>query len=289
MTTWHSVHVHRCKYELQNKVSNNYVAELWTRWNLARLPGIGFLYFELVQGIPPILPHLVEKVPFIHSVLVIISIKYLPISKIETNERFLFRYVEPREYRVFRCVVRYGYNDKVEDPREFEGLLIGNLKKFILQESFYSQSSHSLGGEDHLVKQSGDVLDTSIEVQDARLSKSFSNGITAGPPNRCMDEIHLIQREMEDGVVHMLGETNVVAEPNADFLKKIKLTTPTISRGRTSGNQRRSHVSLITDCCGWEWHTRSRMMLNRLIKLTTDSVFSVSSAEMHVQRMVEGT
>lgn len=55
---------------------------------------------------PTILPHLVEKVPSIHSVLVIISIKYLPISKIETIERFLFRYVEPREYRVFRCVVR---------------------------------------------------------------------------------------------------------------------------------------------------------------------------------------
>lgn len=35
-----------------------------------------------------------------------------------------------------------------------------------------------------------------------------------------MDEIHLIQRE-EDGVVHMLGETNVVTEPNADVLKKI--------------------------------------------------------------------
>lgn len=221
MGTWHYVHVHRYKYELQNKVSNNYVAELRTRRNLARLPGIGFLYSELVQGIPPILPHLVEKVPSIHSVLVIISIKYLPISKIETNERFLFRYVEPREYRVFRCVVRYGYNDKVEDPREFESLLIGNLKQFILQESFYSQSSHSLRGEDHSVKQSGDVLDTSVEVQDARLSKSFSNGITAGPPNRCMDEIQLIQREMEDGVVHMLGETNVVAEPNADFLKKI--------------------------------------------------------------------
>ncbi|KAE8801250.1 Potassium transporter 5 [Hordeum vulgare] len=80
MGTWHYVHVHRYKYELKNKVSNNYVAELATRRNLARLPGIGVLYSELVQGIPPILPHLVEKVPSIHSVLVITSIKFLPIS-----------------------------------------------------------------------------------------------------------------------------------------------------------------------------------------------------------------
>jgi KUP system potassium uptake protein len=36
-----------------------------------------------------------------------------------------------------------------------------------------------------------------------------------------MDVIQIILREMEDGVVHMLGETNVVAGPNADLLKKI--------------------------------------------------------------------
>ncbi|KAK1669430.1 hypothetical protein QYE76_057589 [Lolium multiflorum] len=221
MGTWHYVHVHRYKYELKNKVSNNYVAELATRRSLARLPGIGVLYSELVQGIPPILPHLVEKVPSIHSVLVIISIKYLPISHIETSERFLFRYVEPREYRVFRCVVRYGYNNKVEDPREFESLLIGNLKQFIHEESFFSQSSPSLGGEDNSIQESGNAMEPYVEVQDARLPKSFIDGIHAGPPNGCMDEIELIQRGMDDGVVHLLGETNVVAEQNAGLVKKI--------------------------------------------------------------------
>ncbi|KAF8762467.1 hypothetical protein HU200_009433 [Digitaria exilis] len=215
MATWHYVHVHRYNYELQNKVSSNYVAELASRRNLARLPGIGFLYSELVQGIPPILPHLVEKVPSIHSVLVIISIKYLPISKIETSERFLFRYVEPTDYRVFRCVVRYGYNDKVEDPREFEVLLIEHLKRFIYEESFYSQ-----GGDD-VTEESGDAVEASVGVQEGRLSKSSSDRITTSPPNGSIDEIQIIQGEMEDGVVHMLGETNVVAEPNADFFKKI--------------------------------------------------------------------
>lgn len=215
MATWHYVHVHRYNYELKNKVSSNYVAELATRRNLTRLPGIGFLYSELVQGIPPILPHLVEKVPSIHSVLVIISIKYLPISKIEASERFIFRYVEPRDYRVFRCVVRYGYNDKVEDPREFEGLLIDHLKEFIHQESFYSQ------GGDNSTEESEDAIDASIGIEEATLSRSSSNRNNAAPPNGCIEEIQIIQREMQDGVVHMLGESNVVAEPNADLFKKI--------------------------------------------------------------------
>ncbi|KAK3166408.1 hypothetical protein QOZ80_1AG0045430 [Eleusine coracana subsp. coracana] len=214
MATWHYVHVHRYNYELQNKVSSNYVAELTARRNLTRLPGIGFLYSELVEGIPPILPHLVEKVPSIHSVLVIVSIKYLPISKIETNERFIFRYVEPRDSRVFRCVVRYGYNDKVEDPREFEGLLIGHLKQFVYQESFYCQGHHS-------AEELGDVMEPSTGIQETQLPGSISDGIAPSLPNGCISEIQLLQREMDDGVVHMLGETNVVAEANAEVFKKI--------------------------------------------------------------------
>jgi KUP system potassium uptake protein len=53
------------------------------------------------------------------------------------------------------------------------------------------------------------------------LSKRFSDRIATFPPNGSIDEIQIIQREMEDGVVHMLGETNVVAAPNAGFFKKI--------------------------------------------------------------------
>jgi len=110
--------------------------------------------------------------------------------------------------------VRYGYNDKVEDPGEFEGSLIEHLKQFIHEESFYSQ------GGDHLTEELGDTIEPSVGVQKARLSKSFSDRITTSP-NGSIDEIQIIQKEMEDGVVHMLGETNVVAEPNADFFKKI--------------------------------------------------------------------
>ncbi|XP_048568509.1 potassium transporter 5-like [Triticum urartu] len=154
MGTWHYVHVHRYKYELKNKVSNNYVVELATKRNLPRLPGIGVLYSELVQGIPPILPHLVEK-------------------------------------------------------------------QFIHQESFYNKSTHSLAGEDAAIEESGDAMEPYVEVQDARLPKRFSDGIIASPLNVCMDETEFIQRGMDDGVVHLLGETNVVAEQNAGLVKKI--------------------------------------------------------------------
>ncbi|KAK4413524.1 Potassium transporter 5 [Sesamum alatum] len=133
MGVWHYAHQQRYVFELENKVSTAYVSDLVKNRDLNRLPGIGLLYSELVQGIPPIFPHFISNIPSIHSVLVFVSIKSIPISKVVLEERFLFRQVEPR---IFRCVVRYGYKDLIEEPKEFERQLVENLKEFIRHEHF---------------------------------------------------------------------------------------------------------------------------------------------------------
>ncbi|CAN1253350.1 Potassium transporter 5 [Linum perenne] len=74
---------------------------------LSRLPGLALFYSELVQGIPPIFSHYLANVPALHSVLVFVSIKSLPIGRVPIEERFLFRRVEPKELGMFRCVARY--------------------------------------------------------------------------------------------------------------------------------------------------------------------------------------
>ncbi|XWS75335.1 hypothetical protein CRYUN_Cryun01aG0077600 [Craigia yunnanensis] len=86
---------------------------------------------KLVHGIPPIFEHYVANVPALHSVLVFISIKSLPISKVVAEERFLFRRVEPKELNVFRCFVRYGYTDMLYEQESFEWTFVERLKEFI--------------------------------------------------------------------------------------------------------------------------------------------------------------
>lgn len=136
MGIWHYVHKERYIFELNNKVSSNYVRDLAKNPEIKRMPGVGFIYSELVQGIPPIFPHFISNVPSLHSVIVLVSIKSIPISKVVLEERYLFRQVEPREYRVFRCVARYGYKDRIEEPLEFEKRLLDHLKEFIRHEYF---------------------------------------------------------------------------------------------------------------------------------------------------------
>ncbi|XP_020248854.1 potassium transporter 5-like [Asparagus officinalis] len=184
MAIWHYVHVKRYKFEVENKISNTYIKDLALRQDIKRISGVGFLYSELVEGIPPIFAHFIEKVPSIHSVLVFVSVKRLHVTKVEINERFLFRQVEPREYRIYRCVVRYGYKDAIEEAREFESLVIEQLKNFIHNEYTITESSES--------------LQSVIE-----------------------DEQQFVQKEMEKGIVYLLGETEVVAGKNSSIIKRI--------------------------------------------------------------------
>ncbi|KAF2308033.1 hypothetical protein GH714_034612 [Hevea brasiliensis] len=112
MFVWNDVYRRKYYYELENKISPDKLKEIVAEANFSRLPGLAMFYSELVQGIPPIFKHYVANVPALHSVLVFVSIKSLPIGKVPVEERFLFLKVEPMELNVFRCVARYGYTDK---------------------------------------------------------------------------------------------------------------------------------------------------------------------------------
>ncbi|XWS39393.1 hypothetical protein CRYUN_Cryun18bG0050400 [Craigia yunnanensis] len=254
MGIWHYVHQRRYDYELENKVSNEYIKQLAEDPRINRVPGMGLLYSELVQGIPPIFPHFISSIPSIHSVLVFVSIKKLPISRIALDERFLFRQVEAREYRMFRCVVRYGYRDVMGTPEEFERQLVENMKEFIRHEHFIAeggateqatkqttspenpQSSTLLvnqGKEKGTSKSTVFVEESINQLNPPRVSsastQSFdcikstnsSSRIISAPIQGAEEEMQFVQKAMDEGVIYLLGESEVVAKQNSSFIKKI--------------------------------------------------------------------
>ena len=148
MATWHYVHVCRYWYELDRIVPAAKLAALLGRPDVRRVPGVGLLYSELVQGVPPVFPRLVDKMPSVHAVFVFMSIKNLPIPRVAAPERFIFRRVGLAEHRMFRCVARYGYSDTLEEPKEFAAFLVDRLKMFIQEESAFAlaQDEEESGG-----------------------------------------------------------------------------------------------------------------------------------------------
>ncbi|GMY26680.1 potassium transporter 5 [Fagus crenata] len=251
MAIWHYVHKKRYMFELKNKVSPNYLKELATNPTINRVPGIGLLYSELVQGIPPIFPHFIANLPSIHSVLVFVSIKSIPISKVAPEERFLFRDVEQRDYRMFRCVVRYGYNDLIKEAKEFEHQLVEELKKFIQHEHFMLEgetkeqlaepvnlqhssilvkdrnargSSRSTIHIEESLQQPNSSCVASGSIQSFKAAESTSSSssrIISLPIQETEEEMQFVQKAMEKGVVYLLGEAEVVAEQKSSLFKKI--------------------------------------------------------------------
>ncbi|KAL0408617.1 UNVERIFIED_CONTAM: Potassium transporter 6 [Sesamum radiatum] len=47
------------------------------------------------------------------------------------EERFLVGHIGPRDYRIYRCIVRYGYRDAHKDDLQFENDLVCSIAEFI--------------------------------------------------------------------------------------------------------------------------------------------------------------
>ncbi|XXG39126.1 hypothetical protein AAC387_Pa01g0169 [Persea americana] len=240
----------KLKYEteVKQKLSMDLLLELGSDLGTVRAPGIGLVYNELVKGVPAIFGHFLTTLPAIHSMIIFVCIKYVPVSVVPQNERFLFRRVCPRSYHIFRCIARYGYKDvRKENHATFEQLLIESLEKFIRREA----QERSL--------ESDDEDDVEYEKRDARTKLSLTpNGsvcslgeplladylstgksameastssVEAGPSlqepmmseaqQTLERELSFIHKAKESGMVYLLGHGDIRARKDSWFFKKL--------------------------------------------------------------------
>jgi KUP system potassium uptake protein len=205
MYIWNDVHRRKYFYELNNKVSLEKLNEIGAAdTKFCRLPGLALFYSELVQGIPPIFKHYVANVPAMHSTIVFVSIKSLPISKVAVEERFLFRRVELKDQNVFRCVVRYGYTDRPQEQEPLEEMLVERLKEYIVDDFWFAQSKLND------VENDGESLDAGLVNEDVKHVDE----------EEVEREIEGLDEAWRAGVVHLIGENEVVAGKGAGIGKR---------------------------------------------------------------------
>ncbi|CAL9770751.1 unnamed protein product [Musa acuminata subsp. burmannicoides] len=182
MYVWHYVQSKRHAFEVEQKVSAEYLSGLGSNLGVARVPGVGLLYTELTQGIPAIFRHFLTNLPAMHSVLVFVSVKYLPVINVPAEERFLLRRVGPEDHGMYRCIVRYGYRDRRVGCEVFECLLMAQLKSFIRVEAMEGGCREKVEAE---------------------------------------EEIRFLERSCAAGVVYLLGHSEVRASKNSSLVKKV--------------------------------------------------------------------
>lgn len=244
MYTWNYGSVLKYQSEVREKISMDFMLELGSTLGTVRVPGIGLLYNELVQGVPSIFGQFLLSLPAIHSTIVFVCIKYVPVPVVPQEERFLFRRVCPKDYHMFRCVARYGYKDvRKEGHHVFEQLLVESLEKFLRREA------QDLAIESNLNEYFDDVSEKSRDsgaagghgtdelrvplMHDQRLEdagSSISGETSSAFPSSVMSldedpsleyELSALREAMDSGFTYLLAHGDVRAKKNSFFFKKL--------------------------------------------------------------------
>ncbi|CAE6101940.1 unnamed protein product [Arabidopsis arenosa] len=252
MYVWHYGTLKRYEFDVQNKVSINWLLTLFGSSNLGivRVQGIGVINTELVSGIPAIFSHFITNLPAFHQVVVFLCVKSVPVPHVKPEERFLVGRVGPKEYRLYRCIARYGYRDVHKDDVEFENDLICSIAEFIRSDKplNYSPDPENESGTSErltVVAASSSNLEGVQIFEDDGFDKqepsSSSEVIVVAPSPRIKKRVRFVLPESaridrsaeeelteltearEAGMAFIMGHSYVRAKSGSSVMKKIAI------------------------------------------------------------------
>nr|AAK53758.1 putative potassium transporter HAK1p [Mesembryanthemum crystallinum] len=247
MYVWHYGTQKKYEFDVQNKVPINWLLDLSPNLGIVRVRGIGLIQTELVAGIPAIFSHFVTNLPAFHQVLVFLCVKSVPVPHVKSEERFLVGRIGPREFRIYRCIARYGYRDNHKDEFEFEKDLVCSIAEFIRSEKpenknapeneDYDEENLTVVGSfstNKGVKLSEDEMDSTEIVGTSELQKvnsldkpkkrvRFVVPETPQIDNQMQEELQDLMEARESGMVFILGQSYVRAKTGSSFIKKMAI------------------------------------------------------------------
>ncbi|XP_010450081.1 PREDICTED: potassium transporter 9-like isoform X2 [Camelina sativa] len=244
MLIWHYVKIKRYEFQVHSKVSMSWILGLGPSLGLVRVPGVGLVYSELASGVPHIFSHFITNLPAIHSAVVFVCVKYLPVYTVPEEERFLVKRIGSKTLRMFRCVARYGYKDLHKKDDDFETKLFNNLFSFIRIERMMEPVSNSSNSsrtyicsqthqsrEDLINRNNIDMLSSIVDYTTSTLDMiipldSPSNAFSLSQENTVEEdtnEMEFLKNCRASGVVHILGNTIVKARRGSSLPKKIAI------------------------------------------------------------------
>lgn len=258
MAAWHYGTLKKYEFDVENKVSIEWLTDYSPSLGVSRVPGIGFVYSDVEMGIPAFFTHFITNIPAFHQVLIFVTFKSSPVPYVHESRRYLIGRVGPKEYKIYRCIVRYGYHDNVRDAGHFEDEIISSIGEFITREEYDQESLNSpegrmivLGtplndgnGLITVAEMSPSERDPSLRMSESRRglldAPSGSGGSPQGnrkqvrfmlpPKSPCMrasirEELEAIVDARESGTAYFLGQSHLLARKGSNLLKRLLIMT----------------------------------------------------------------
>jgi KUP system potassium uptake protein len=193
MFTWNYGTMKKHQFDVENKVSMTKMLSLGPCLGMVRVPGIGLIFSNLASGIPAIFGHFITNLPAFHQVLVFVCAKSVQVPYVSENERLVISRVGPKEYHMFRCIVRYGYKDMQQENYNFENKLVSAIIQFIeIEDGFQDEHTNELTIDDGNIN-----MEQSYKVESS-----------------------LILNAKESGVTYIVGHSYAVAKKSSSILNK---------------------------------------------------------------------
>uniref|UniRef100_A0A0D6QYA2 Potassium transporter n=1 Tax=Araucaria cunninghamii TaxID=56994 RepID=A0A0D6QYA2_ARACU len=259
MIVWHYGTSKKYEFELENKVSMERILNLGPSLGIVRVPGIGLIYTDVATGVPAVFGHFVANLPAFHQVLVFVCVKSVQVPRVPAEERYLMGRIGAKEYRMFRCIVRYGYKDVTHDNYNFENQLILKIAEFIRKENEEVEVTYSHESPENarmavvgmpaesvmnMVVTDKEEAHSPLVVTDKEEAHSplvrspvRISPLVLSPPKKkkvrfqlpnspelspeVRDELGELVDAKEAGVAHVLGHTYMKAKDSSSILKKV--------------------------------------------------------------------
>lgn len=259
MLVWHFTTIKKYEFDLQNKVTLEWLLALGDKLGMVRVPGIGLVYTDLTSGVPANFSRFVTNLPAFHKVLVFVCVKSVPVPYVFPAERYLIGRVGPPGHRSYRCIVRYGYRDFHQDVDSFETELIESLATFIKLDASYrcsEASEHQLEErepgltvvgsnllQDHsgydfqdsvqhsaasvemrpADSPSGTESELTVQANSAKQVRFFIDSLVASPEaeKHVTEELEALSAAREAGTAFILGHSHVQCKPGSSVVKKL--------------------------------------------------------------------
>jgi KUP system potassium uptake protein len=176
-----------------------------------------------------------------HQVLVFLCVKSVPVPHVHPEERFLVGRIGPKEYRLYRVIVRYGYRDVQKDDLEFEKELVSNIAEFIRSSGEYDKNGFVEDADKPFEKLSTistgiNMLEEDGEV-DAHVSPHKEIDPHNAAPKRKKARFMIpksaqvdseVRRELQElmdareaGMSFILGHSYMKAKSGSSFIKRV--------------------------------------------------------------------
>ncbi|RZS17770.1 hypothetical protein BHM03_00049961 [Ensete ventricosum] len=196
----------KLKYEteVKQKLSMDLMMELGSNLGTIRAPGIGLVYNELVKGIPAIFGHFLTTLPAIHSMIIFVCIKYVPVPVVpqtESLEKFIRREAQERSLE----------SDEDRDTDSENEVSCSNIL-VAPNGSVYSLGVPLLPGYSSIDKTISEASTSFDEPHDEAVTDARQS---------LERELSFIHKAKESGVVYLLGHGDIRARKESWFIKKL--------------------------------------------------------------------